>query len=181
MTSLNLNGKLIVFASLLGVSLSARQVNAWEYIDANNQVLVSGNSCRAGTAANEYYLYHYPGFTTTGTWSSGPIRVYCPINRRNMHAYDKQMGGGGERIQTNGVWIKTSSSSGTLQCRMFFKDVYSTTVNYTPWQTAPTGYGQYIFMNNTTQWNSLNWGVLCDLPPGDSIMNIEIRPTNNNI
>src|SRR5215831_8739346 len=167
--------KIIAVSAVLFLSTAARA--QYTYDASYNRIMVSGASCRAADGNAEWNLYHYPGSTSVIPGVAAQ-RIYCPLNRRNMHAYSKQMSGFGFDVAVTNVWVRVNSPSMNLQCRLFGKDFYSKQFLYSPW-TKSTG-APWIYFSWHQTWTTVNWGIMCDVPAGEAVLNIEAWVSNNN-
>jgi hypothetical protein len=174
----------IALAAVASMASVSAAYAGWDYFSTTNRVMVSGAACRATDGNAEYDVYHYSGSTSVGSWVTSPVRLYCPVNRRNLHAYSRSMSGSAEDLLVHRVWVKVNSPSGNVQCRLFGKDRSSGNFGnfiYSPWYPPmQPGLGEYVFFEWGTAWKTLNWGVMCDVPKGEAILNIEIHTKNNN-
>lgn len=174
---------IVALAWLLGTSPAA----AWQYDDARNYLAISGTACRGEDGSTERLLRHYPGSTSVVPWAD-TVRVFCPLNRRNLHAYDERLSGFGETVDLHIVSVKVHSPSGDLRCRLFAKQRFRPVVMYSDWQRPLTAWfgtpitPEYIilFPNSDEPWETLNWGVMCDVPRGEAIKSIAATVENNN-
>src|SRR5262245_41286908 len=123
--------KIIAVSAVLFLSTAAR-AQQYTYDASYNRIMVSGAGCRGADGNAEGNLYHYPGSTSVKPGVAAQ-RIYCPLNRRNMHAYSKQMSGWGFDVAVTKVWVRVNSPSMNLQCRLFGKDLNSKQFLYSPW------------------------------------------------
>lgn len=173
---------ILMLASMAGASPAA----AWQYDDERNYLAISGTVCRGENGRAERFLRHDPGSTSAVPRADSPVRVFCPLNRRNLHAYDESLSGLGEKVDLYAVSVKVHSPSGELRCRLFAKQRYSREVTYSDWERPWTHFlgtpvtPEYIMFFPETSWETLNWGVICDVPAGEAIKSIAVAVENNN-
>lgn len=162
----------------LAVGTLSGNASAWSYTDAINEVYISGSACRANSDANERKVTHPAGRTTV---RSGYIDVllYCPIARRNLHAYDKQLDSAVD-VKIDNITIRVNSPQSTVECRLFGKDASTGSVQYSTWQGV--FYSNIIWLNLGIDWNSYSWGLQCKASGGESINSIyaQVHYNQNN-
>lgn len=166
--------------------LSASPAAAWQYDDEKNYLAISGTACRGEDGDAERLLRHHPGSTSAVPWAE-TVRVFCPLNRRNLHAYGKDLSNS-DVVDLGIVSVKVDSPSNELRCRLFAKQRSRSFVAYGDWQRPLTEFfgtpvtPEYIifFVEADPPWESLNWGVMCDVPGGEAIKSILAVVENNN-
>lgn len=186
---------LVLVTAILLASLQAASAQ-YVYDDAYNVATISANVCRGEDAASEDLLYHRPGAVSLPSWRTRTVTVYCPINRRNLHAYSDS-GSSPRDLAVEVVVVRVSSPSGRLRCRLFAKHYRSGVVTYSDWHNRyDTGreFRNFIYFvyrpemyrpgDNITirvgEFETVNWGLQCEIPPGEAIETLLAMVKNNN-
>jgi hypothetical protein len=169
--------KHLIALSGLAVGAASSNAEAWVYDDSQSDVLISGAACRAINGAEEAKVAHLPGGTTVRSGYS-EVRLYCPIARRNLHAYDKQLDDRKD-VVISGLSILVNRPSANIECRLFGKDAVTGSVQYSTWH-QPLTFHNAIWMNIPVDWESYSWGLQCDVGENETIKSIYAPVSYNN-